>query len=86
MLLELRVRHTERLTRSVSLAFGPDGKTLVTACADGRAVLWDAVGGRELAAWDLKTRIDSVALSPDGKRIATGCADNLIRLWPVPQE
>jgi tetratricopeptide (TPR) repeat protein len=65
-----------------SVALSPDGKTIVTGCADGKARLWDAATGRSICR-PLKHSGDvfSVAFSPDGKTILTGCQDKTARLW-----
>src|SRR6185295_11729327 len=65
--------HREMVT---SVAFSPDGKTVLTGSVDNTAKLWPASGGAALAtftghdAW-----ITSVAFSPDGKTVLTGAGD-----------
>jgi hypothetical protein len=53
--------------------FAPDGRRLLTAGTDGRAVLWDAGSGREL--WRLKgienEAIYEAAFTPDGRWLLT---------------
>jgi WD40 repeat protein len=65
-----------------SVAFSPDGRTLVLGCADHLVRLWhpgtkeDAVvlRGHSGEAW-------SVAFSPDGRMLASGSDDHTANLW-----
>jgi hypothetical protein len=58
-----------------SVAFSPDGKTVLTGSSDGTARLWDAATGKSVSP-PMKhgSLVYSVAFSPDGKTImaATG--------------
>jgi WD40 repeat protein len=65
-----------------AVAFGPDGKTLVTGGRDGLVKLWDVAGGRCLHT--LKRHyswVETLAVSPDGRTVASAGQDGLIRLW-----
>ncbi len=67
---------------STSVVFSPDGKTVVTGCADRTARLWDtATGERVGRSLEHQRRSQAVAFSPDGRSILTGCADGMARLW-----
>jgi WD40 repeat protein/serine/threonine protein kinase len=55
-----------------SVAFSPDGTTIVAGCDDGTKV-WDArTGTPQLELKGLTGSVDSVAFSPDGTRLVTG--------------
>jgi WD40 repeat protein len=56
--------HTNAAT---SVAFGTDGKRIVTGSADNTIKLWDATRGRETLTLKVRTeRATSVAFGPDG--------------------
>ncbi|MEB3357613.1 MAG: caspase family protein [Synechococcales bacterium] len=66
----------------MSVAFSPDGKTIVSGSEDNTIRLWSIDGtpigqpfqGHQASVW-------SVAFSPDGKTIVSGSEDKTIRLW-----
>jgi WD40 repeat protein/transcriptional regulator with XRE-family HTH domain len=67
-----------------SVAFSPDGKTIVTTSPDKTARLWDVESGDEIRRFRGHTAgVWSVAFSPDGKYIVTGSRDQTARLWNV---
>lgn len=74
-------KHTDRV---VSIAFSPDGSTLVSGSLGGTIRFWDAYTG---TFWQTLTahvdHVNSVAFSPDGKTLVTGGKRNGsgIRLW-----
>jgi WD40 repeat protein len=76
---EVRYRHVGRV---FTLAFAPDGKTLLAGAWDGSLRLWDVATGKELRQHaGHKGWVRSVAFSPDGKTFASGGKDQIIRLW-----
>jgi serine/threonine-protein kinase len=72
----------------LSVAFSPNGRTLVSGSSDGTARLWDLAGwqpGEPLP--PVRTleghtnEVWSVSFSPDGKLLASGGRDGWIFLW-----
>ena len=77
--------HTEGV---ISVAFSPDGHTIVSGSDDGIIRVWDADSGTPTRTlYGHTSRVNSVAFSPDGTTIASGSGgasvtrDNTIRLW-----
>jgi WD40 repeat protein len=70
-------------TRGVnSVAFGPDGKRIVSGSEDQTVKVWDALSGQQtLSLKGHKGGITSVAFSSDGKRIASGSDDRTVKVW-----
>ncbi len=56
-----------------AVAFSPDGRTVLTACRDRRARLWDAVTGVPKGEpMRHESEVSAVAFSPDGCTVLTG--------------
>lgn len=73
--------HT-RFVRAVG--FTPDGGTLMTACGDGCARLWNADTGELLSTYDFGIgRLYSGAFAPDGLTCAAGGETGQIVVWDV---
>jgi WD40 repeat protein len=65
-----------------SVAFSPDGKTLVSSSYDRTVRLWDVTTGRCIRTLTGHTsEIYSVIFSPDGQIVASGSDDHTARLW-----
>jgi WD40 repeat protein len=73
-----------------SVAFSPNGHTLVTASADGTAILWDLTDRAQPAPLatltdntDTTNTMNAAAFSPDGHVLATAGGDHIAILWNV---
>ncbi|MBW4654949.1 MAG: hypothetical protein KME20_18190 [Kaiparowitsia implicata GSE-PSE-MK54-09C] len=65
-----------------SVAFSPDGQTLVSGHHDGTVGVWDiATRLRVRSLVGHTQQVRSVAFRPDGRIIASGSDDQSIRLW-----
>jgi WD40 repeat protein/tetratricopeptide (TPR) repeat protein len=72
----------------LAVAFSPDGRRVLTGCADAAARLWDAHTGRQLGkAISLEGPVVAVAFSPDGRLFLTGsqtsATSGAVQLWAV---
>ena len=67
------------------VAFGPNGKYLLTGHETGSAQLWDLPSRKPIGPPAvLIGRILSVTFTPDGKTCVCVAADGTVRRWPVP--
>jgi len=66
-----------------SAFYSPDGKYIITACADNNVRIWDAetcslVGNPLIGHSD---KVNSASFSPDGRLIVTASDDKTVRVW-----
>lgn len=75
-------KHTQG---KISVAFTPDATQLVSAAADGKAVLWDVASARMVHEFlGHKAAIASMAVSPDGTLLLTGGGpEELSLIWDM---
>ena len=66
---------------TLSVAFSPDGKHVVSGRLDNTARVTVARDGKELAQLRMDGPVTSVAFSPDGQRVMTGSDDKTARVW-----
>jgi WD40 repeat protein len=68
-----------------ALAFGPDGRTLLTGGWDNTVRLWDLDRGIERGcySWPVGNRVNVIAVSPDGLRAAVGGDAGPIAVWDL---
>ena len=75
------VGHKGRVT---SLAFSPDGKTLLSGSWDKRVTFWDVVTGRSRQSYDWDVGgVRAVAFSPDGLLAAAAGDSGRVVVWDV---
>jgi WD40 repeat protein/serine/threonine protein kinase len=67
-----------------SVAFSPDGRSVVAGCSGGLTRVWDAATGEPRSpVWRHGMRASSTVFSPDGHLVATAGADRSARVWDV---
>jgi WD40 repeat protein/tetratricopeptide (TPR) repeat protein len=68
--------------RPIPAVFSPDGKSILTACQDRCARLWDIDSGKQIGvAFSHEAEVIQASLSPDGDRVMTLGADGTARVW-----
>jgi WD40 repeat protein len=68
----------------LSAAMTPDGRRVVTGCADGTLHVWDGdSGARSGVLRGHEGAVNAVALADDGARAVSGGADGSVRMWDI---
>ena len=69
-----------RMGTILSLAFAPDGKSLVT-CHGDKAYVWDPTTGKQRTELRGRKGVSELTFSRDGKTLATSSWNNTVILW-----
>jgi WD40 repeat protein len=69
-----------------SVAFSPDGQTLVTANSDPQVKFWNVPTMMHLTTITASGRVGELAFFPDGKTLAVGYLNRTIELWHVDRD
>jgi WD40 repeat protein len=78
------------LDYAMSVAFSPDGRTIVTSGGsvanwyEGQVKLWDVQTGQMLKIAKDGSRSETVTFSPDGTKVAVGSSDGAVRVYGLP--
>jgi WD40 repeat protein len=79
-----RKLHTFQVDNPKSIAFTPDGKSVITTAVraqQGSTVLWDVASGLKIREFGGSDCANSVAVSPDGKCLCTGSFSGKVIVW-----
>lgn len=81
-MLRTLVGHTSNVK---SLAFAPDGQTLLSASQDIEVRRWQVQDGKRLVTMEQREEdVQGIILSPDGRMLAEAYSDGSGKLWQVP--
>ncbi|HEV3024129.1 MAG TPA: WD40 repeat domain-containing protein [Pirellulales bacterium] len=68
----------------LKLIYTPDGKTLVTADAKGKVILWKTANATRRNEYEThKGAVHDLAVDPDSKTLATAGDDKTVKLWDL---
>ena len=68
-----------------TLAFSPDGRTIVSGSRDETLKLWSVSGGECLKTFSHDFAVESAAFSPDGRTVLSA-SDITLQLWGAPSQ
>ena len=69
-------------SRTLAVAFSPDGQRFVTGGYDNSIIVWDAEGKEELVRLDGHTEyVYRLVFSPDGRTLYSASGDHTVRVW-----
>lgn len=79
------IRRFDSGSRIDSIAFSPDGKSVLAGGSGGfgnpSLIVWDMATGQRIWASFVSNQISSVAFSPDSRFVVSGAWDRKARLW-----
>jgi len=68
----------------LSIAFSPDGRTVLSGSGDSTLKLWDVATGTLMRTFvGHSEMVQSVAFAPDGRTVLSGGHDRTLKLWDV---
>ena len=80
-------RRSAITTRSITVAYAPDGDTLVSGGLDGRVALWDGNTGALLGSVVASPNVATAAgFAPDGHTVVIASTDGTVARWDTQVE
>ena len=76
-----RQRTTIKLPDATTIAWSPDGQSLITGSDNGVVRTWNVDGKQLNVMQGHSASVTNVSWSPDGKTLAPASADKTVRLW-----
>lgn len=77
---------TKESSKVSTLAFSPNGQTLLAGTWDGWAYLWHVEEGVLVQSWPAHGRgVMSAAFAPDGRKLASASLDSTVKLWNIEE-